>query len=104
MNALATRKRLLIAESELNRTRLAEELVAVTTGARTVAERARSLGALASTAAVLVAGLAAFQRNRRAPGGGKPTRWRRLVGAAGLVSTLWLALRSQAPGSKAKVR
>lgn len=102
MNALESRKRLLVAESELNRAELSGDLTAVTAGARTVVERARSLGAVASTVAVLAAGLAAYRRARRAAGGAKPTRWRSLVNGAGLVSTLWLALRPSGRDSRSR--
>ena len=54
MNPLETRKRLLIAESELNRAQLAQEWGAMTVGVRTLTDRAKSYASIASSAAVLV--------------------------------------------------
>jgi hypothetical protein len=62
MNPLESRKQLLIAESELNRAQLVADLAALTAGVRAITDRARSFGSIASSAAVLVAGLAAFRR------------------------------------------
>ncbi len=95
MNALQSRKQLLIAESELNRAQLVEDLAALTTDVRRLTERARSFGALASSAAVLVTGLVALQRVRTGSAGAK-SGWRQTIAkGAGLVSTLWLAFRAR---------
>ena len=60
MNPLAARKQLLIAESELNRVCLAEDFAALTAEMRSLTERAKSFGTVASSAAMLAAGLTAF--------------------------------------------
>ena len=93
MNPLESRKQLLIAESELNRAQLAGDLAALTAGVRTLTDRAKSLGSIASSAAVLLAGLAAFRRGKLADADGKPSWRRTLLKSAGLISTLWLAFR-----------
>lgn len=49
LNPLESRKRLLIAESELNRAQLAGDMAALTTGIRTLTGRAKSFGAIASS-------------------------------------------------------
>ena len=59
LNPLASRKQLLIAESELNRAQLAEDWQAVAGEISSLTARAKSFGTLASAAAVLVTSLIA---------------------------------------------
>ncbi len=100
VNPLEARKRLLVAESDLNRAQLAGEWGALTAGVRTLTDRAKSFGSIASAAAVLVAGLAAFRRGQGADADVKPSWGQTLLKGAGLISTLWLAFR--APGRDPK--
>ncbi len=95
MNPLESRKQLLLAESELNRAQLVGDMVALRADVRTLTDRAKSFGSIASSAAVLVAGLAAFQRGKPADAGGKRSWLQIILKGAGLISTLWLAFRSQ---------
>jgi len=95
MNPLESRKQLLIAESELNRAQLAGDLAALTAGVRTLTDRAKSFSAIASSAAVLVAGLAAFRRGKPAAAAANPSWLQTILKGAGLISTLWLAFRSR---------
>ena len=95
MNSLDVRKRLLIAESEFNRAQLIHEWGALTAGIRTLTDRAKSFGSIASAAAVLVAGLAAFKRSKPTDADAKPSWMKSILKGAGMVSTLWLAFRSQ---------
>ena len=83
----------MIAESELNRAQLFEEMTALTAGVRTLTNRAKSFGSIASIAAVLVAGLAAIRRSRSAPAGRNPLWWRSLLKGWQLAGTLWSAVR-----------
>ena len=92
---LELRKQLLIAESELNRAQLAGDMAALTAGVRTLTDRAKSFDSIASSAAVLVAGLAAFRRGKPAGADAKPSWRQTILKGAGLISTLWLAFRSQ---------
>jgi len=94
MNSLELRKQLLLAESELNRAQLAGDMVALKSGVRTLANRAKSFESIASSAAILVAGLAAFRRGEPANIGAKPSWPQIILKSASLVSTLWLAFRS----------
>ena len=94
MNPLASRKHLLVAESELNRALLVEDMATLTAEVNALANRAKSYGSLASSAAVLVAGLAAFRRGRSRASDAKPSWVQSMLKGAGLVSTLWLAFRS----------
>ena len=95
LNPLESRKQLLIAESELNRAQLAGDMAALTAGGHTLTDRAKSFGSIASSAAVLVAGLAAFRRGKLAGADAKPSWLQTLLKGAGLISTFWLAFRSQ---------
>ncbi len=95
MSPLESRKQLLIAESELNRVHMMDDLVRLTTNARVLFERACSLGSIASPAAAIVAGLAAFQRPKTEEGGRSSTWLPGIIKGVGLVSTLWLAIRSR---------
>ena len=95
MNPLDSRKQLLLAESELNRAQLVGDMVALAADARSLIDRARSFGSIASSAVVLVAGLAALRPRKLANASGKPSWLQTVLKGAGLVSTLWMAFRSQ---------
>jgi hypothetical protein len=95
VNPLESRKQLLIAESELNRAQLVQEWVVMTAGARTLTDRAKSFGSIASSAALLVAGLASFRRGKSGDTGVKPSWLQTILKGAGLISTLWLAFRAK---------
>ena len=102
MSRLESRKQLLIAESELNREQLIEDMIALTAGVHTLADRAKSFGSIVSSAAVLVAGLAAFRHSKSAPAGAKPSWLRKILKGAGMVSTIWLAFHSGGRDQKNK--
>jgi hypothetical protein len=93
LSPLESRKKLLLAESELNRARMMEDLAALTAAVHTLGDRAKSYGAIASSAAMLVSGLAAFRRSKPTDTDAKPSWLRTVFKGAGLVSNLWLALR-----------
>ncbi len=93
LNPLESRKRLLLAKSELNRAQMMEAADALMAEVRALNSRAESLGLIASSAAVLVSGLAAFRRGNPPDADGKPSWFRTVLKGAGLVSNLWLALR-----------
>jgi hypothetical protein len=94
LNPLQSRKQLLIAESELNRAQLVQEWETLAEGVWSVAGRAKSFASIASSAAVLVAGLAAYRRRKSAPPEPKPSWLQTILKTASLVSTIWLAFRS----------
>jgi len=98
LNPLESRKQLLIAESELNRAQMVGDMAALTVGVRTLTDRARYFGSIASSAAVLVAGLAAFRRGKPAGAGAKPSLLQTILKGAGLISTVWQVFRSQGRG------
>jgi len=95
MNPLELRKQLLLAESNLNRSELAGDLAELRAGFTTLTERAKSFGSIASAAAVLVAGLAAFRRGKSEDAEAKPSWLQTILKGAGLISTLWLAFRTR---------
>ncbi|MCX6893969.1 MAG: hypothetical protein NTZ16_00345 [Verrucomicrobia bacterium] len=95
VNPLQSRKYLLVAESELNRAQLVGDMTALTADVRALAVRAQSFGSIASSAAGLLAGLAAFRRDKPATAAAKPSWLKNILKGAGLVSTLWLAFRPQ---------
>jgi len=92
INPLESRKRLLIAESELNRAQLIGDIAALKEGVHALTGRAKSLGSIASSAAVLVAGVSAFWRGKPAEAAAKPSWLQTILKGAGVVSNLWLAL------------
>jgi hypothetical protein len=102
MNTLATRKQLLLLESELNRAQLARDMAELRAGARALGERAKSFTSIFSSAGVLVSALAAFRRDKRADAGTRPSWPQTILKGAGLISTLWLAFRSQERDHKNK--
>lgn len=95
LNPLESRKQLLLAESELNRAQLVVDMAALSADVCALTDRAKSLGSLASSAAMLVAGLAAFRRGTPADAPAKPSWFKRILQGAGVVSSLWLAFRSR---------
>jgi hypothetical protein len=95
MSALASRKKLLIAESELNRVQLVQELETIKGEFHALANQARTITSLASAAATLIAGVAALRRKKSPPAEEKPSWLQTVVKGAGLVSTIWAAFRSQ---------
>ena len=96
MNPLVSRKKLLIAESELNRAQLVQELETIKDKFRSLASRARTVTSLASAAATLIAGIASLRRKKEsAPAAEKPSWLQTVVKGAGLVSTIWTAFSSK---------
>jgi hypothetical protein len=94
MNPLQLRKQLLIAESELNRAQLVQEFEALAEGVHSVASRAKSFTEIASSAAVLVAALAAFRQAKPAPSAVKPSWLGTILKTARFVFTCWRTFRS----------
>jgi hypothetical protein len=95
VNPLESRKRLLIAESELNRAQLAQEWVALTAGVHMFTGRVKSFGSIASAAALLVAGLAAFRRGRHTDADVKPSWLQIVLKGAQAAGSIWLAFRAR---------
>jgi len=95
MNPLESRKQLLIAESEINRAQLMAEWQAMTDMARAFGARVKSVSSLASAAALLVAGVSAFRRNRARPADVKSSWFHTLLKGAQWAGSIWLAFRAR---------
>ena len=95
LSPLESRKRLLIAESELNRVQLSREWQTMAHGVRDRAHRVRTVGAWASSAALLVAGVMALRRGPPAREAAKSSWFQKALNGARLASTIWFALRAR---------
>jgi hypothetical protein len=95
VSPLASRKQLLIAESELNRAQLSEEWHTMTHGVRDLATRAKAIAAWASSAALLVAGVIALRRGPPKPGAAKSSWIQQILNGARVASTIWFAFRGR---------
>ena len=93
LNPLASRKQLLVAESELNRAQLAQEWQTLADEAHALADQARTIRSMASATATLVAGLASCRHKQSVPVAEEPSWWRTLLKGAGVVSTFWQTFR-----------
>jgi hypothetical protein len=98
MKPLELRKQILIAESELNRAQLVQDLQTMTGEIYSLASQARTIRSLASAAASLVAALSSFRRKKSATVAEKPSWMQTILKGAGLVSNLWLSFRPQGGG------
>ena len=94
LGPLETRKRLLIAESELNRIRLSQEWQTMADGVHNLADRAKTMGAWASAVALLGASLLARRRSPPASGGPRGSWLQKILNIARLASTIGFALRA----------
>ena len=96
LSPLESRKRLLIAESELNRAQLLQDWESMAAGVRGFAERARSFSSLASSAASLVTGLWTFRRARSSmPAAEKPSWIDTVLKGVRLAASIGLAFRAR---------
>jgi len=92
VSPLESRKQLLIAESELNRVQLSWEWQTMAHGVRDLAHRVKTIGAWASSAALLVAGVTAWRRGPPAPGTAKSSWFQKILNGARVAATIWLAI------------
>jgi hypothetical protein len=93
MNALQLRKQQLLSSSDQNRALMIAEVNALQGAVRAIGSREQPFGLIISSVATLVTGLAAQQRHA-GEGTARKTGWgQSLLRGAGLVCTLWLALR-----------
>lgn len=96
LSPLAVRKRLLIAESELNRAHLSEEWRMMGQGAYHLGHRFTTAGAWVSSLALVVTGIAAWRR-RPLPAPAARFPWlQKLLHGASMASTVWLASQGSA--------
>ena len=93
LSPLESRRRLLVAESELNRAQLIEDWQMMGAGVQHLAARVKSVGSLASAAALFGAGLLAFRRGRASTNGAKSSWLRTALKGAKVAGSIWLAFR-----------
>jgi hypothetical protein len=97
ISPLELRKQLLIAESEINRTLMVQELAAVTANLRTLTDRVRGVATFVTSITSLVNGVGAVRSGEPASDGHTNTMpsWvQSLLKGAGVVATVWKAFRS----------
>jgi hypothetical protein len=102
LSPLELRKLILITESELNRVQLMQEWDLVTAPVRGFAERARSFGSMATSAASLATGLYTFRRHAPAPAAGKPSWIDAGLKAMRLAASIALAFRAKGDKEETK--
>ena len=89
---LQTRKQLLIAESEINRTQCSTNGMISQTAFAALSDRVKSVGSLASAATLLVS---AFPLRKSEPSTGKSSWVNTIFKGAKLAGSMWLAYRSR---------
>ena len=97
LNALQSRKQLLLAESELHRVQLAQDWQSARQEVQALARQARTISCLVAVGTTLLAGLAAGRRSQSVPVAEKPSWLGKLLKGAALVSTCWTILRPPPP-------
>lgn len=99
VSSLESRKRLLVAESEINRARLCQEWQLMTESVHGLADRTRSFKTIVSSIIPLVVGLAAFTNGRPEIAAAKSSWFQKAVKGARIASTIWLMFRSRGSDS-----
>jgi hypothetical protein len=95
LSPLESRKQMLIAESEINRTQMIQEWRAAVNDVHALAAQARTITSYASAGAVLVATLASLRRSPASSAGVKSSWLQTVVKAAKVAGSLWLAFRAR---------
>ena len=105
INPLKARKQLLIAESELNRCQLIEDVTALREDVHALTRRGKSIASIIVAAGALMTGLAAVRRrNPAADATTKPSWLQGALKGASLVSSLWHSFRSNGQDQKGRQR
>jgi hypothetical protein len=95
MNPLASRKQLLIAESELNRAHLVRDWQTIADDVHLLSIQARTIGSFASAAASLVTGLLSLRHKKPAPVDEKPSWLKTILKGAQFAGSLWTDFRTR---------
>jgi hypothetical protein len=95
VSSLESERQRLIAESELNRAQLSTEWQTMARGLHDLAHQVTTLGAWASSAALLAAGVPALGRGSRVPGAAKSSWLEKMLASARMASAIWLAFRAR---------
>jgi hypothetical protein len=94
MNPLQSRKKMLIAESELNRAHLVRDLQTMAEDVHALTKQARTIGSVASGAMALISGLSWFSRKKSPPVAEKPSWLQTILKGAQMAGSLWSQFRS----------
>jgi hypothetical protein len=98
LNSLQTRKRLLLTESEVNRAELVSELKRVKGEISHLKKQVRTVGSIASSAALAATAFSLFRKRRTssesANGSGKPSWLSTALAGARIGTSLFLKIRS----------
>jgi hypothetical protein len=94
MNPLRSRKKLLIAESELNRAQLLHDWQALAGEANALTKQAKTIGFIASTAVSLISVATALWQKKSAPAAGKTSWLQTILKGAQLAGSLWSEFRT----------
>ena len=93
MNPIQLRKQQLLAQSEINRGEMISDLTRLGTRIGSVGDRSQSLGLIVSSVATLVTGFIGRKKGTGSEVAKKPGWGQSLLKGAGLICTVWLALR-----------
>ena len=102
LSPLELRRRMLIAESELNRAQLLQEWESMTAPVRGFAERSKSFGSMATSAASLATGLFTFRRGPPTPVPEKPSWLDTVLKGVRLAASIGLAFRAKGEKEETK--
>ena len=102
LTPLESRKRMLIAESDLNRAQLLQEWQSMTAEVRGLAERARTFSSMASSVASLVTGLWTCRNGPSKTAAAKPSWIDTVLKGVRLAASLGLAFRAPADQEESK--
>jgi HPt (histidine-containing phosphotransfer) domain-containing protein len=94
MNPLASRKKLLVAESELNRAQLVQEWRLLADDVHALADQARTLRLLASAAAAFVSFLVSLRQKKSAPVAEKTSWLQTILKGVQLAGSFWTEFRA----------
>jgi len=95
LNALAVRKRLLIAEADLQRQQLREELTLIETNLHELGAQARSASSILTAGSLALASFWLMRRIKRTKSDSRSGMLSKLWRGAKMAASLWLALRPQ---------
>ncbi len=102
LSPLESRKRMLIAESELNRAQSLQEWKSMTAGVRGLAERASTFSSIASSTASLVTGLWRCRGGLSRPAAANPSPIETVLRGVRLAASVGLAFRAPADQEESK--
>ncbi len=95
MNSLESRKKLLIAESDLNRAGLFQEWQMMTDGIRALAKQVKTFSLIATSAASVVGVLAALRRKKSTATPEKSSWLQTILKYAPIAGALWSEFRTR---------